>query len=403
MTSKVFTGYNIGTLKLKNRIIRSATYEGAADENGFPGKRYFTMYKTLAQNNIGMIITGFAFISQTGRAMQTLQAGIDSELKIDHYKKVTDEIHKYQTPVVMQVAHTGRQTLKKVTGSQPLSSTSKKSVYFRQKPQLINERQTEEIIDQFVYSAGLAKAAGFDGIQLHAAHGYLLHQFLLPETNTLKTKYGIDKHTGIGTKIIEEIFDRIKEKCGSLFPVLIKISGDHDLSQNFYPEKFDHLIRFIDRKGFDAIEISYGTMDYAVNIFRGDLDIDLIFNRNPIFKTKSRLRRQFSELFMKIFIASKFIKYSPAYNLKYAQRAKSLTSIPIITVGGFRSKKEIENAIESNMADLVSLSRPFICEPDFVQKLIMSADDYTSQCRNCNKCVFMCDSGKPTVCYSKRQ
>ncbi len=398
----MFSSYHIGNMTLKNRIVRSATYEGACDAEGYPGISYSRIYKTLAMNEVGMIITGFAFVSKAGRAMQTRQAGIDKPEKIEYFKKVTDEIHKYGCRIVMQIAHTGRQTLEKITNSAPLSSTTKPSLYFRQKPRLITEEETEEIIGQFAESAYLAKEAGFDGVQLHAAHGYLLHQFLLPETNILKNRFGIDKKTGLGTALPGEVFDAVKARCGDSFPVLVKISGDHNLPGNFFPDKFDNLIRFLNEKRFDAIEISYGTMDYALNIFRGDINLDKVFTYNPMFRTDSKLMKTVSGLCLKKLIISRFIKFAPAYNLRYAERAKKLTDIPVISVGGFRNKNEIESAIKNNSADLIALSRPFICEPDLAKKFMEAPGDYESQCKNCNDCVFMCDSGRVTTCYSKK-
>ncbi len=401
MNSIIFNSYKIGGLTLRNRIVRSATFEGAADEKGYPNSKYMTLYKSVAEKQIGMIITGFAFVSGNGRAMQWAQAGIDTSKKILSYRKITDEVHKHDVPIILQIAHSGRQTIKKVTNSKIISSTKKSSVYFRQKPSLINDSEIKEVIGQFTNAAYLAMEAGFDGVQLHAAHGYLLHQFLLPETNVLRNKYGIDKETQLGTKLLEEIFDSIKARCGTSFPVLIKISGGHNLGSNFFPDQFDNLIRFLDGKHFDAIEISYGTMDYAVNIFRGDLNLELVFKHNPIFLTDNPIKKYLMKLYINTFISPKFIDFSPAYNLRYAERAKQLTSIPVISVGGFRCKSEIENAINNKQADLVGMARPFICEPDFAEKLAATDGDYKSRCINCNKCVFMCDSGKPTNCYSK--
>ncbi|MCL5028350.1 MAG: NADH:flavin oxidoreductase [Bacteroidetes bacterium] len=385
---------------MKNRIVRSATYEGASDKNGYPNQKYFSTYKTLAKNNVGMIITGFSFVSRIGRAMQPCQAGIDLKDKIKFYRQITDEVHKYNCPIIMQLAHSGRQTLKSETLSTPKSSTTKRSIYFREKPKLISQNEIELVIEQFKNSACFAEEAGFDGVQLHAGHGYLLHQFILPETNILGNEFGIDKSTGIGIKLLDVIFDHIKDNCGSSFPVLIKISGDHNLSNNFYPAKFDSLIKFLDEKQFDAIEISYGTMDYPLNIFRGDLDVKIIFKYNPIFKTENKFKRKIYKTLINKLIVPKFIGFSPMYNLHFAERAKKITSIPVISVGGFRSKQEIEFAISNKLTDFVSLARPFICEPDFVNKMLQAEDDYKSKCKNCNKCVFMCDSGRVTTCYS---
>jgi 2,4-dienoyl-CoA reductase-like NADH-dependent reductase (Old Yellow Enzyme family) len=281
----------------------------------------------------------------------------------------------------------------------PISSSDKSSIYFRQKPALINSNEVRDIIKEFTQSAIYAKEAGFDGVQIHAAHGYLLHQFMLPETNSLNNGYGIDKNNGIGTKLIEDIFDNIKAKCGESFPVLIKISANHDLSDNFYPDKFDSLIKFLHNKRFDAIEISYGTMDYPLNIFRGGINLKTVFEHNPLFKTSNWFKKKLFGMYFQKFIYPKFRSFLPSYNLNFAARAKAMTDIPIISVGGFRSLSEIEYAIQKGMADLVSLSRPFICEPDLVVKMKNSSRDYRSKCINCNECVFMCDSGKPTTCY----
>ncbi|MEN8193601.1 MAG: NADH:flavin oxidoreductase [Bacteroidota bacterium] len=403
MKNNPFEEVKIAGLNLKNRIVRSATYEGASDNNGFPGSEYLSIYRTLAKNDVGMIITGFSFISRQGKAMQRAQSGIDSRDKILHFRKITEEVHNYHCPIIMQLAHTGRQTIKSETNSIPISSTKKRSIYFREKPKLISDKEIDDVINQFTNSALYAKEAGFDGVQLHAAHGYILHQFLLPETNKLRNEFGIDKSTRLGTRLLEIVFDKIKEKCGHSFPVLIKISGDHNLSKNFFPQKFDNLIKFLDKKQFDAIEISNGTMDYALNIFRGNLNIDSVLEHNPLFGKNSKIKKSFYKFTINKIIASKLVDFTPVYNLPFAERAKKLTSIPIISVGGFRRKQEIEYAVSNNLTDLVSLSRPFICEPNFVKMIEQSKNDYKSKCNNCNECVFMCDSGSVTKCYSKKK
>ncbi len=399
MSLSAFDSVRIGKLQLKNRIVRSATYEGASDLNGVPTSKYSNIYEQLAKNEVGMIISGFSYIARQGRAMQPAQAGIDSSKKIIHFRETTERVHQHDCPIILQLAHTGRQSLESMTGSKLLSSTTKKSPYFRQKPTLLAISDIYKIITQFAESAFFAKEAGFDGVQLHAAHGYLLHQLMLPETNQLKNGFGIVPSTGISTKIIEIIFEKIKKRCGSDFPVLIKISGNHDLGDNFFPDRFSHLVRFIDSMKFDAFEISYGTMDYAMNIFRGDLNVDTVFKYNPIFKNGSKLKNLIIRSYTKKFVVPKFFGFSPVYNLKFAEMAKTITKVPVISVGGFRSKMEIEYAISNELTDLVGLSRPFISEPDFVKKMKEAENNYVSKCINCNDCVLMCDSGRVTACY----
>jgi 2,4-dienoyl-CoA reductase-like NADH-dependent reductase (Old Yellow Enzyme family) len=402
MNSPLFSPMTIGNLILKNRLVRSATYEGAADRNGVPGENYLAMYRELARNGVGMIITGFAYIARPGRAMQPLQAGLDEREKIRFFQKVTDEVHQHNCPIVVQLAHAGRQTLASSTGVRPVSSTGKRSVYFREKPRMLDARGAYDIAEQFATSALYAQEAGFDGVQLHAAHGYLIHQFILQDVNRLTHEFGVDATTGIGTKLLDEIIDRTRLKCGAAFPILVKLSGDIDYSDRFYPTQLIHLLQYLNSKQVAAIEISYGTMDYALNIFRGDMQLPLLWKHNPLFKTTSRLKRAFYAAYIRRSIVPKLRPYSAMYNLEYAELAKKHTDIPVISVGGFRSRGEMESVITARKADLIGLSRPFLCEPDFAVKL-QEANDYTSPCTHCNRCVFMCEAGRVTRCYTNNR
>ncbi|MCK5839343.1 MAG: NADH:flavin oxidoreductase [Bacteroidales bacterium] len=399
---EVFETTGIGSIELKNRIFRSATFEGMCDNRGFPTTEYYEMYETLARNEIGGIITGFAYISEEGKAMQPGQAGIDNDNKTPYYQKLTDIVHKYHGKIFMQIAHTGRQTQKSVTGKEVVGCSTKKSIYFNEKPRVLTTDEVYQIIDKFGNSARYAKESGFDGIQLHAAHGYLIHQFLLPSVNKRQDEFIIDKRSKIGTRFLDLVIDNVRAKCGDEFPVLIKISGSDDYYRKFDEQQLINLIQFFNTKKLSAIEISYGTMDFALNIFRGGLPVDLILSRNPIFNSGSFFSR-----FLKKTIAFNFFKvklkpYSPMYNLDFASIAKKHTTIPIISVGGFRTFNEIEYAIKDKRIDFVSLCRPFIAEPDFVIKL-MHDRYYKSLCVNCNYCAIMCDTNNRTMCYKNLQ
>lgn len=297
----------------------------------------------------------------------------------------------------MQIAHSGRQTLENVTGQKIVSSSSVKSKYFNQKPETLGISQIEEIIEKFGNSALYCKQAGFDGVQLHAAHGYLIHQFITPAINKRKDLYGIDKTTKIGIRFLKEIIENVRKKCGNDFPLLIKISAGDDLCPRFKKQQFINLIRSVNDLAVDAIEISYGTMDYALNIFRGDLPVNLILAKNPIVKTENKFAKFIFKAFVLPVLKFKLKKFSPNYNLESAVLAKVHTNKPVICVGGFRNFVEIESALYRQI-DFVSLCRPFLCEPDFLKK-IESNHNYESECTNCNYCAIMCDSDSPTKCY----
>lgn len=395
---QIFEKAYIGNCDLKNRIIRSATFEGMCDENGMPESEYFSLYNELSRNDIGGIITGFAFVSEEGKAIQPGQAGIYSDKFIDAFKKVTAIVHQNGSRIFMQLAHTGRQTMAHETGHEVVGASDKRSGYFKGRPRALQTQEVYRIAEEFGISAFRAKDAGFDGIQIHAAHGYLIHQFLLPSVNKRKDEFGIKSDSRLGTAFLNLVIDRIKERCGTDFPLLIKVSGSDDYRSKFSREQFIHLIKFLDTKTIDAIEVSYGTMDHALNIFRGDVPVNLVLKYNKAFKVESTLMRRFLKTFVFPVYRNKLKPYVPMYNIQYAEFAKEFTSIPIISVGGFRNREEISKAIEDKGIDFVSMSRPFIAEPDLVAKM-KQQKDYHSKCINCNYCAIMCDSKYSTKCY----
>jgi len=398
---QLFEQVKRGNLKLSNRIFRSATFEGMCDAEGFPTRQYEDLYQKLALSDIGGIITGFAYISKDGRAVHPGQAGLDSDEKIPCFQKVTDQVHKYNSKIFIQLAHCGRQTSSRITGQEIRGASSQKSPYFEGKPKQLTTREVDDVIANFAAAASRAQKAGFDGIQLHAAHGYLIHQFLHPAINKRIDIFGIEKKTGIGFKFLELTIKAVRESCGSDYPILIKISGGDDYRNSFSQVMFKKLILELDRVKPDAIEISYGTMDNALNIFRGStIPVKAILKHNFRYKSNSKWSELIFRNLLLPFLKKSLKFFTPGYNLRYSKTAKKLTDIPILSVGGFRTGIEMRAAIENDEADFISLCRPLICEPDFMLRL-KENPDYISKCINCNICAIMCDSSNPTICYLK--
>ncbi|MBN2143418.1 MAG: NADH:flavin oxidoreductase [Candidatus Aureabacteria bacterium] len=401
---KVFERAEIGSIELNNRIIRSSTFEGMADNNGFPTEEYFTLYEKLSKNNIGGIITGCTYISKDGKMVQPGQAGIDDDEKTASFKKVTAIVHKNNSKIFMQISHAGRQTISDLIKTECIYGFSdKKSFYFNQKPIVLSNSQIRDLIEKFGDAAKRAQSADFDGIQLHAAHGYLIHQSILSSVNSRADEFGIDKKTKIGTKFLDLIIENIRNKCGPDYPILVKISGSDDYIRKFSELQFIELIRFLNSKQISAIEISYGTMDYALNIFRGkSIPYDFILKHNIKYKTNKSLIKNIYNYLLFAMLKLKTIPFALGYNINFSILAKKYTSIPVISVGGFLNGNDISDAIENHKADFVSLSRALIAEPAFVSRLINKADD-KSICASCNRCAIMCDSNLSTRCFALKR
>ncbi|KUO70399.1 MAG: NADH:flavin oxidoreductase [Desulfosporosinus sp. BRH_c37] len=396
----LFESATLGAYQLKNRIIRSGTFEGMADYQGHPLPEYRQLYSKLASGGVGGIITGFAYISPEGKAMQPGQVGIDRQEMVEYFLPITDEVHQFDCKIFMQLAHTGRQTRKQETGLDVWGASNKKSLYFRGFPRELSTRQVYLLVKRFGEAAEYAKAAGFDGVQIHAAHGYLIHQFLLPTINNRNDEFGIDAQSSIGTKFLSMVIEEIRKKCGDDFALLVKVSGSDDFFTRFTSAQFVSLIQFLDDQKVDGIEISYGTMDNALNIFRGAVPLKVVLKYNPIFKTNHGIGEMLHNALVYSLMRIKLKPFLPTYNLEYAKIAKALTGIPIISVGGFRKGAEMRGCLENGLVDFISLCRPFICEPNLVQKLEQDGN-YSAKCVNCNICAIMCDSGQPTRCYKR--
>lgn len=327
------------------------------------------------------------------------QAGIDEDDKIPVYKRITDAVHQHDGKIIMQIAHSGRQTVAKAVGGIVKGASGRRSAYFGSNPKALTTKEAVAAAQQFAEAALRAKKAGFDSVQLHAAHGYLIHEFILSSLNTRADEFGIDREFGIGTQFLKTVIEETRARCGRDFPVLVKVSASDDYRNSFSQDQFVQLIRFLDRMAVDAIEVSYGTMDDALSIFRGEsVPIDTILKHNPRYGTGNAFRRFLRKEIIYPFVKSRIRMFTPTYNLPDAKIAKKHTRIPIMCVGGFRKRQEMVDAIANDKTDLVCLCRPFICEPDLIRKF-KDNSHYVSKCVNCNICAVMCDSGHPTKCY----
>lgn len=358
--------------------------------------QFAELYKKLAAGGTCGIITGFNHTSRAGRAMQPYQAGIDDSRKVAGWQQVIEQVkRKYpQTNLFIQLAHTGRQTLQRVTHAPVKGAGPVKCTYFRQPVTPMTTDEVKETVEEFIRAAKNAEIAGFDGIQIHCAHGYLIHQFMSPFTNNRDDEYGADR-----LLFLKQVVNGVK--AAVKLPVFLKISAADDRQRGLNLPLVMSYWPVIDNLEVDAVEISYGMMEVAFNIIRGEHPLDPVLKHNRLFNRYHPALRWLFKNVVYHWYKRSFIAYHDLYNLENATKIKAISKTPILVTGGIRKKSQIEHIINRRGIDGVTLSRPLICEPDFVNRLATGDQDVVSGCTSCNLCTVMCDSKQPLRCYRK--
>jgi 2,4-dienoyl-CoA reductase-like NADH-dependent reductase (Old Yellow Enzyme family) len=397
MIHAVFEHTSLAGIQLKNRIIRSATHEGMADEKGLPTDKLRRLYIRLAKGDVGAIITGYAAVQADGKSSLFAMTMIDSDDSISTYKKITDAVHEYGTPIIMQVAHCGRQTRLKSTGFPTVAPSALRDKFFSEDtPKELSEGQIDEIIDNFVSAVIRTQKAGFDGVQLHLAHGYLLSEFLSSYSNRRKDRWG-------GTienkyRIIGEIFKRAKERVGD-YPILGKMNAHDGRKNGMRIQEAVQIAQMLENSGCAAIEVSCGVLEDGFYTMRGEkLPADAAMEYTFKFKNLPRLAKAIAKPIVKTLM--KQPKPLLKYNLEAAVQIKMAVNIPVIVVGGINKMEDINCIIENNNIDFVSMSRPFIIEPDIVNKFSKGIQT-KSKCIMCNYCAIIAEE-EPLKCHYGR-
>jgi len=391
--SILFTPRKIGNVELPNRFVHSATYEGMAKQTGEVSDELIRRYEKLAKGGVGIIITGYMYVHPTGRAYSH-QTGIHSDDMIPGLKKLTDAVHRESGKIAFQLVHAGRQTTRGLIGQTPLgpSSRGRDPVNFV-KPKEMTEDEIREIVTAFGEAARRAVEAGADGIQLHGAHGYLINEFLSPFFNTRTDAWGGTDANQF--RFLKELVLEIQKTVPKSMPVLVKLStNDYTPKAGITPSLAVKYAEWLAELRIDGVETSCGSAIYSyMNMCRGDVPTaELVKGLSWWEKPIGRLM-----------IGKLEGKYDlgEGYNLEAARIIKPvLGDTPLFLVGGMRTVAHMEEVLENNDADFISMSRPFIREPFLVNKIKDGKMDKVS-CVSCNRCLAAIPNDIPIYCYNK--
>ncbi len=387
----LFQPGEIGGLVVRNRLVHSATYEGMASETGEVTDELVKRYRTLARGEIGLIIPGYLYVHPSGRAMKR-QTGIYSDKLIPGLKRLTEAVHQQDGKIVFQLNHAGRQTTPALIGSTPMapSARGRDPVNFV-KPRRMTEKDISRVIAAFGEAAARAVEAGADGIQLHAAHGYLINQFLSPYLNCRNDAWGGSDEKRF--RFLKAVVAAVRKEMPNKMPLLVKLNAmDYTPRQGITPPLAATYAGWLADLLIDGIEVSCGTAAYSfMNICRGEVPVKDMVAGLPLWK------RPLGWLMLGS-MQGRF-DLEEGYNLESAIVIKpAIGKVPLLLVGGIRRVSQMEEILEKGHADFISMSRPFIREPLLAKKLKEGKQNIAG-CISCNRCLAAAANGLPVRCY----
>ena len=350
--SILFEPIKIKNLEVRNRFVRSATYDGCSDRNGGVTEKQIKLYTDLADGGVGLIVTGIAYVHPSGQ-ISPFQNSLAHDAPIPGLKRLTRAVHDRGAKIAVQLFHAGRESARFLEPKKERAigpSIVPDDPFFQKEYRAATVEDIRAITRAFGDAAGRAKAAGFDAVQLHGAHAYLLSQFLSPYTNRRDDDYGGSFENRL--RFHREIYLNVREQVGDAYPVLIKTGGQDGFAGGLTFREGREAAKRFSQWGFDALEISQG--------LRGN------WYEETEFRTKiNRVEKE-------------------AYFRDWSKKVKRIVNIPVMMVGGLRSIGLMEALVEKNETDFISLCRPLIKEPHIINAW-KSGSRARADCISCNK------------------
>jgi 2,4-dienoyl-CoA reductase-like NADH-dependent reductase (Old Yellow Enzyme family) len=379
-THKVFSPEKIGDLQLKNRIIRAGCFEGMC-QDGQVTEALIEHHRRVAEGGVAMTTVAYCAVSKDGRAFDHemwMHAALIPDLQ-----RLTDAVHQEGAAASIQLGHAGFFTSRKVIGKRPLGASPKLCTFTLSYCREMTTADIEEKIRDFVHSALMAKKAGFDAVEIHAGHGYLLSQFLSPWTNKRKDHFGGSLQNRMRFPVA--VVQQTREALGPGFPILVKMNQEDGMPDGNHLDEAVEIAKAFEKAGASAVIPSAGfTSKVPFLMLRGNLPVKEMSNNR-----ESLLERIGLKLFGRFMVPEH--DYQPLFLLEGAKKIKEAVTIPVIYIGGVESMAtmiEVRNAGFKFM----QVGRATIQDPDFVKKL-ESGEITKSECDHCNRCVAAMDAG----------
>jgi 2,4-dienoyl-CoA reductase-like NADH-dependent reductase (Old Yellow Enzyme family) len=363
--SKLFEPTEINGMQLANRFVRSATYEAMAKEDGGCSSRLVATMNQLAEGGVGLIITSHAYVRPDGQA-GARQIGIYRDDLVKGYRAMTQEIHKRGARVAIQITHGGFFSNDELTGQRSLAPSEVEG-FGQSRSREMGVEEIQDLIKAYAQGARRAKEAQFDGVQIHAAHGYMMSQFLSPVFNQRTDAYGGSVENR--ARALLEALQKVRAEVGPEYPILVKMNCQDFLPDGLELEDAIQVALELQGAGADAIELSGGT------IVSGEV---------------SHCREGITS------------EEKEAYFREEAKAFKGRLQVPLILVGGIRSFQLADRLVDEGYTDYISMSRPFIREPGLINRW-KSGDVKKAKCVSDNQCRGPVLAGEALHCVVEKK
>jgi 2,4-dienoyl-CoA reductase-like NADH-dependent reductase (Old Yellow Enzyme family)/thioredoxin reductase len=346
MFSHTFSPLRIGAMEIKNRLVMAPMGSNYADENGQVTEQLIAYYKARAEGGIGLITVEGAFPEARGRVLAR-QLGLHTDEGIDGLRRLAEDIQQGGAKAAIQILHAGRQTREVICGGQPVAPSPIPCPLCQETPHELTDTEIEEIVEMHVQAALRARAAGFDAVELHCAHGYLLNQFFSPYSNHRTGPYG--GSTEGRARIVVEIIEKIRQKADPDLVLGCRMSADEFVPSGLDLAESSRIAKKLEEAGLDYLSISGGVYE--------------------------SIQRAIPPIYI-----------PPGSLVHLAEGIKKAVQIPVATVGGFCDPNLIEEVVRDQKADLVVLGRALLADPDFAAKVSKKDLQNIIPCVNCNNC-----------------
>ena len=375
--SSVFTPVKIGPITLRNRVIRSAAFENMA-HNNCPSQELFDYHTAVARGGVGMTTLAYASVSRSGLSFRG-QLWMRKEI-VPGLRKITDAVHAEGAKCSIQLGHCGNMTHRSTCGCMPVGASGGFNLYSPTFVRRLSVKDIDQLVEDFGTAVNLAREAGFDCVEIHAGHGYLISQFLSPYSNHRRDSYGGSLENRM--RFMQRVIRKVLEVAGDDMGVIVKMNMHDGFRRGMQEPECLEVARELERLGVHAIVLSAGFVSKApMEVMRGAMPLKA-FSYYPSWKSDWAVKL-IARLMGRVIMPT--VPYKEAYFLEEAKRFRAAVSLPLIYVGGLVSLNKMEEVLAAGFQGL-QVARALVRDTDFVNKL-RSGEITRSECGHSNYCI----------------